>query len=136
MDGDVVEVGDVLVVDDNPGDLRLIEEAFQASALEPTIHTTNTREEALEFLSRCREDRGTPNPVLVLLDWNLSQTTGEEVLEAAKSGERCLPVIVMTGSLVETSALGSTVEKADLITEKPTDPSEYVERIRSVLIER
>lgn len=124
---------DILVVDDNPGDLRFIEEAFQAAAIDSTIYTTNTNDEALEFLSRCGEDDGTPSPVLVLLDWNLSKTTGEEVLEAAKSGDCQIPVIVMTGSHPETSALESTIEKADMVIEKPTDPDEYIEHVHSLL---
>lgn len=126
-------VGDILVVDDNPADHRFIEEAFQESTLDPTIHSTTTLNDALEFLSRCRHEDGLPSPVLILLDWNLSRSTGEEVLEAAKSGDRNIPVIVMTGSQPETTALEPTPESADLVIEKPTDPDEYVEHIHSLL---
>lgn len=126
-------VEDILVVDDNPADLRFIEEAFRKSALEPTIHTTTKRNDALEFLSRCRNVDGSPSPVLVLLDWNLSRSTGEEVLEAAKLGDRDTPVIVMTGSQSKTRALESTVEKADLVFEKPTEPDGYIKAVRSIL---
>lgn len=119
----------ILVVDDNPADVRFIEEAFQESALDPPIHTTSTRDEAIEFL----HDDGSPNPALVLLDWNLSRATGEEVLEAARSGDCHIPVIVMTGSSTATSTLGSTIEGTDLVFEKPTEPDGYINAVRSVL---
>lgn len=69
---------------------------------------------------------------MVLLDQNLAQTTGKEVLEAAKSGEKDIQVIVMSGSQAETSCLKSTIEKADLVIEKPTDPEGYINSVCSV----
>lgn len=133
MEGDGAEVEEILVVDDNPADRRFIEEAFRESAFDPTLHTTSTRDEALTFLTRCRDEDESPNPVLVLLDWNLSQTTGAEVLDTATSGDRSIPVIVMTGGPTETTALEPNLEKADLVIEKPTDPAEYIDAVRSVL---
>lgn len=133
MQDDGVGIEDVLVVDDNPADCRFIEEAFEASALDPEIHIRSTRDDAMEFLSQWRHGDGAPNLDLVLLDWNLSRTTGEEVLEAAKSGDNAIPVIVITGSHPNQSASDSSVDDADLVLEKPTDPETYINAVRSVL---
>jgi DNA-binding response OmpR family regulator len=134
MHNEGMGIADLLVVDDNPADLRFVEEAFRESALEPTIYTSSTREDdALRFLSRCDDDDHAPDPVLVLLDWNLSRSTGQAVLEAAKSGDSPTPVIVMTGGQVETSTGRAAIEGADLVIEKPTDPAGYVDAVRSVL---
>lgn len=126
-------VDDILVVDDNPADRRFIQEAFQKSSLDPTIHTASTQDEALAFLSRWQNEDGSPNPALVLLDWNLAQTTGADVLEAAKSSAHDILVIVMTGSDPERSALEPPVEMADKVIKKPTDPADYIEYVQSVL---
>ena len=130
MDGDNVD--NILVVDEHPGDIRFIEEAFRASALDPTIHTSTSSDEALQFLSDHGGDDGAVNLDVILLDWNLARTTGKEVLEAAKSVEEDIPVIVMTGSEAETSILESTIEKADLIIERPTKPDEYIDSVCSI----
>lgn len=108
MDGGGGEVENILVVDDNRGDIRFIEEAFHASAVDPTIHPTTTSDDGLDFPSRRGEYERAPIPNVILLDWNLPQTTGEEVLQAAKSGETPIPVIVMTGSQAVTRELQST----------------------------
>jgi DNA-binding response OmpR family regulator len=134
MHNEGMGIADLLVVDDNPADLRFVEEAFRESALEPTIYTSSKREDALRFLSRCDDDNDdTPDPTLVLLDWNLSRSTGQAVLEAAKSSDSPTPVIVMTGGQVETSTGRAAIEGADLVIEKPTDPAGYVDAVRSVL---
>lgn len=127
------ELGEILIVDDNPGDIRLIKEAFKASSFDPTIHTATTTDDALAFLSRKKGTADSPSPALVLLDWNLSQTTGEDVLDAAKSMESQIPVIVMSGSDPETPVLDSAIDRADLVVEKPTEPEEYVESVLSVI---
>lgn len=135
MDDGVADVEDILIVDDNRGDIRFIEEAFHTSALDPIIHPTTTSDDARDFLCQRGEYEGVPNPDVILLDWNLPQTTGEEVLHAAKSGETPIPVVVMTGSLAETRELQSTASKADLVIEKPTEPDGYIEAVHSLFPE-
>lgn len=129
-------ITDILVVDDNPGDRRFIEEAFKNSQLDPTLHKLKSRDEALNFLSQRGKHESAPEPDVILLDWNLSQTTGEEVLKAAKSDDSEIPVVVMTGSTPETSRVDSAFSQADLIIEKPTTPEGYIESIRSVFADQ
>lgn len=131
MDIGIEDVEDILLVDDNPGDIRLIEEAFRESPLDPTIHATKTRDEAVDVLFRRGQHEGTPRPDLVLLDWRLSQETGEEVVEAAKSGVLDIPVVVMTGSKSGLECIESSVPAADEYIQKKTDPQAYIDILRS-----
>lgn len=125
------DVEDILLVEDNPGDVRLIKEAFSASPFEPTIHSTKTREEALDFLYQRGDYESVPRPDLVLLDWNLARHTGEEVIEAAKSGNPAIPVVVMSGSKQGLQQIESSTPAADEYIEKQTDPQKYIEILRS-----
>lgn len=125
--------GKLFVVDDNPRDIRFIEEAFISSELTPTIHTVNTRDEALDLIHQRNEYEDTPRPDVVLLDWRLSQTTGKEVLDAAKSVSPPIPVVIMTSSKPQIESEKALVSRADQIIEKPTEPEKYVELLRPYL---
>lgn len=131
MDVGIEDVEDILVVEDNPGDIRLIEEAFSASPLDPTIHSTKTRDEALDLIFQCGEYEAVSRPDLVLLDWNLSQHTGNEVIEAAKSADPPIPVVVMTGVKSGLQRMESSAPAADEYIEKQTDPQAYIDILRS-----
>lgn len=131
MDVGIEDVEDILLVDDNPGDIRLIEEAFRESRLDPTIHATKRRDEAIDVLFRRNGHEEAPRPDLVLLDWRLSQETGEAVVEAAKSGELSVPVVVMTGSSSGLGRIESAAPAADGYIEKQTDPQAYIDVLRS-----
>lgn len=131
MDVGIEDVDEILLVEDNPGDIRLIKEAFKESPLDPTIHTAKTREEALDFLHQRGEYDEAPRPGLILLDWNLSQHTGEEVIKTAKSNEPAIPVMVMSGSSQGLQRLESTTPDADEYIKKQTDPEKYIDILRS-----
>lgn len=60
---------DLLVVEDNPGDIRLIEEVFEESSLGTTVHSVSTGEDALDFVNQYGEYEEAPRPDVVLLDW-------------------------------------------------------------------
>lgn len=124
---------DVLVVDDNPGDRRFIAEALRTSDLDLTVQTVKTRDEALDLLSRRGEYEDESEPAVVFLDWNLSRETGEEVLRIAKSVSSSISVVVITGSESQIENAQSTLSRADMYVEKPTDPSGYIELLRSLL---
>lgn len=125
--------GELFVVDDNPGDIRFIEEAFSFSELTPTLHTANTRDEALDFIHRRNEYEDRPRLDVVLLDWRLSQTTGEAVLDAARSVTPPIPVVVISTSEPQMESENASLSKADRIIEKPTEPERYVELLRPYL---
>lgn len=126
-------VYDVLVVDDNPGDRRFIEEAFQASQLDLEVHTAKTKDEALDMIRRRGDYEDALEPAAILLDWNLSEKTGREVVSAAKSGSSDIPVIVMSGSKSQIKDVKSAFSDVEMYIEKPTEPEGYVEQVRSLL---
>lgn len=125
-------IENLLVVDDNPADIRFIEESIDGSELHPTIHPATTAETALEFVHQRGEYRGTPDPDVVLLDWNLSRTTGKEVLTAIKSACPATSVVVMTGSQAQAKELETSVSGADMYIQKPPEPEGYIDALRSV----
>lgn len=125
--------GELFVVDNNPGDIRFIEEAFTNSELTPTIRSVNTKGEALDLIHRRNEYENTPRPDVVLLDWRLSQTTSKEILDATKSVTPPTPVVVMTTSKPRMQSEDEPVSQADQIIEKPTDPKRYVELLQPYL---
>ena len=131
MEVGIEEWEDILIVEDNPGDIRLIEEAFKSSSLDPTLHTARTCEEALDILFQRGEYAGVPSPDLVLVDWNLSHQTGDEMVQAVNSVDSAIPVVVMTGSKQELQRVESSAPAADEYIEKQTDIQAYIDILRS-----
>lgn len=129
--GSLEGVEDLLVVDDNPAEIRLLEEAFNGSQFDPSIYPVTTKDEALDFMNQKGEYKDIPKPDVILLDWHLSTATGEEVLEAARSLDHPIPVVVMTGSKPELNALESSLPPDERYIEKQTDPEAYIEILRS-----
>lgn len=132
MKNEVEGMKHLLVIDDNPGDVRFIEEAFENSSLSPTIYSASTADEAIAFLKQPEEDSTVPVPDVVLLDWNLPKTTGEEVLDSIRTTHPDLPVVLMTNSEYKKEIVQSPEMQADLLKQKPTKPQEYIEIIRSL----
>jgi two-component system, chemotaxis family, response regulator Rcp1 len=90
----------ILLVEDNPGDIRLIQEAFKESGLCGRLNITRDGEQALAFLRREGEYKDSPRPAFVLLDLNLPRKDGREVLAEIKKEEslRQIPVIILSTS--------------------------------------
>jgi len=91
---------EILLVEDNPGDARLTQEALRGGNLRNTLHLVPDGVAALAFLRREEPYRSVPRPDLILLDLNLPRMDGRELLGIIKSHEdwRCIPVIVLTTS--------------------------------------
>ena len=125
---------DVLLVEDNPGDVRLIEEAFAEVDVEVTFHTATDGDEALTILHECTDDSSSPYPDLVLLDLNLPRVNGFDVLEALRTEATYppIPVIVLTGSEAEEDVRKSYRESANAYLTKPAGPDEFVDLAEAV----
>lgn len=123
---------DLLVVEDNPGDIRLIEEAFKESSLGTTVHAVSTGEDALDFVNKHGAYEAVPRPDAVLLDWSLPEMDGEAVLRNLKTDFPGIPVVIMTGSNPLKEAVESMTSQADAYLTKPTEPDAYVEVLRSL----
>lgn len=125
----------ILLVEDNSGDVRLIEEAFADGNIANPLHTVTEGQAALDFINQRGEYEGVPRPDIILLDLNLPKVDGEEVLHKIKHHSELdeVPVIVLTGldeNLIESRDLDHDADE-DEVLEKPIDPGEFVEMIRS-----
>lgn len=126
----------ILLVEDNPGDVRLIEEAFSDGNIENTLNAVNDGQAALDFLNQRGEYEDAPRPDIVLLDLNLPKVDGEDVLHEIKHHPELdhAQVIVLTGmdeDLIKSRDLDHDADE-DAILEKPVDPGEFVEVIQSL----
>ncbi|GAA3438237.1 response regulator [Kutzneria kofuensis] len=129
-----VEVVDVLLVEDDPGDVLMTREAFEHHKLRNKLHVVADGVEALQFLRREGEYADAPRPGLVLLDLNLPRKDGREVLAEIKSDEslRSIPVVVLTTSEAEEDILRSYDLHANAYVTKPVDFDRFIDVIRQI----
>ena len=129
-----VEVIDVLLVEDDPGDVLLIREAFEDNKVHNNLHVVSDGVEALQFLRREGQYAGRPTPDLVLLDLNLPRKDGREVLAEIKSDPalRSIPVVVLTTSKAEEDILRSYDLHANAYVTKPVDFNRFIDVVRQI----
>jgi chemotaxis family two-component system response regulator Rcp1 len=124
----------VLLVEDNPGDVRLMREALRnGDSQEKKLDAVEDGEEALAYLHRRFPYTDAPKPDLIFLDLNLPKKDGREVLHEIKQDEelRRIPVIVLTTSEAEKDISRVYELHANCYIKKPTDLDEYMEVIRA-----
>lgn len=126
------DIYDLLLVEDNPGDIRFIEEAFSTSPLAVTVHSVSRTDAALGFLQRRGDYAKVPKPDLVFVNWNLVETTVDEVVTTLQAEYSHIPVVLLTDSKTRVETSQSPMPQADLLTEKPTDPEGYLEIVSSI----
>ncbi|WP_121742120.1 response regulator [Natronorubrum halophilum] len=127
------EPAQILLVEDNPGDVRLTQEAFKQGRIENELHVVSDGNEALKFLYQRGGYADVPRPDLILLDLNLPKKDGEEVLEELKgdSDLQAIPVIVLTSSRAEEDVVRSYELHANAYLTKPVDPDDFIETVRA-----
>jgi CheY-like chemotaxis protein len=125
---------EILLVEDNPGDVRLTQEAFRDAQIENTLHVARDGAEAMAFLERSVAQAAAPSPDIVLLDLNLPRKNGEEVLEEVREDPslRRLPVIILTSSEAESDVVKSYELNANAYLTKPVDPGEFIDTVQSL----
>ncbi|AUV83229.1 two-component system response regulator [Salinigranum rubrum] len=130
-DGDPVEI---LLVEDNPGDVRLTQEAFKELQLTNEMSVVTDGAEALDFMHRRGEYASVSLPDLVLLDLNLPKVDGIEVLKQLKSDPELkrVPVIVLTSSSAEDDIIKSYENYTNAYITKPVNPDQFVAVVRSM----
>lgn len=128
------EPADILLVEDNPGDVRLTEEAFDGGSIRNSLHVTVDGVEALDFLKKRGEYEDAPCPDIVLLDLNLPRKDGEVVLSEIRDDPDLeqLPVIVLTSSDAQEDVVKSYEHQANAYLTKPVDPTEFIDVIQSI----
>ena len=124
---------EILLVEDNPGDVRLIEEALMEGRIANTVHTATDGEEALDFLYQRDEFTDSPRPDLILLDLDLPRINGDEVMAEIKGSPELqeIPVVILTGSEAQSDVAKSYELKANAYLVKPVDSEEFIELVRS-----
>lgn len=124
---------DILLVEDNPGDVRLTQEAFRQANLAIDLDVVRDGEAALDYLYQRGEYEDAPVPGLILLDLNLPKVDGMDVLETIKAEPelRRVPVIVLTGSGAEEDVVESYENYVNAYLTKPIDPDEFVDLVTS-----
>jgi DNA-binding response OmpR family regulator len=128
----------VLIVEDNKGDVSLIEEAIETTRLALTLHVVNDGEQAVRFFDRIDSDPDLCCPALVILDINLPKKQGDEVLKHMRQSRRCARSLVIA---ISTSNSARDREKmttlgVDGYFHKPSDYNEFMklgDMIKAVL---
>ncbi len=125
---------ELLLVEDNPGDVELTREALEEARVRNRLHVVSDGEEALAFLRREGRHADAPRPDLVLLDLNLPRLGGREVLAAIKQSDdlRRIPVVVLTTSEAEKDVLGAYELHANAYIVKPVDLDQFLGVVRSI----
>ncbi|RCV52312.1 response regulator [Marinitenerispora sediminis] len=125
---------EVLLVEDDPGDVLMAREAFEEREAGGRLHVVPDGIEALRFLRREGEYADAPRPHLVLLDLNLPRKDGREVLAEVKRDEELahIPVVVLTTSESEEDVMGSYRLHANAYVAKPVDFDQFVRVVRRI----
>ena len=125
---------EVLLVEDDPGDVLMTREAFEDYKVRNRLHVVNDGADAMSFLRREGEYADVPRPDLVLLDLNLPRMDGREVLQAIKSDDdlASIPVVVLTTSEAEDDVLRSYSLHANAYVTKPVDFERFIEVVRQI----
>lgn len=125
---------DVLLVEDDPGDVLMTREAFAENKVANRLAVVSDGVSALQFLRKEGEHADAPTPDLVLLDLNLPRMDGREVLAAMKSDDelRRIPVVVLTTSEAEEDVLRSYSLHANAYVTKPVDFERFIDVVRQI----
>lgn len=127
-------LAEILLVEDNEGDIELTREAFEDAKLRNNLHIAEDGDRALDFLFKRNGHESAPTPDIILLDLNLPKTNGREVLEKIKSDEqlKAIPTIVLTSSQADRDVVESYALHANCYIVKPVDAIKFMEVVQQV----
>ncbi len=125
---------EILLVEDNPGDVRLTREAFKEAKVRNNLHAVGDGVEAMEFLRREGEHASAPRPDLILLDLNLPRKDGREVLAEVKEDPelRRIPVVILTTSKAEEDIARTYDLHANCYIAKPVDFDRFIDVVKKI----
>ncbi len=125
---------EILLVEDNPGDIRLIEENLKEFKVCNNLHVVNDGVEAMAFLRKTGQYRDAPTPDLVLLDLNLPKKDGREVLEEIRADKdlTTIPVVILSSSKAEEDITKAYKLHANCYISKPVDLDQFVRIVRAI----
>lgn len=125
---------EILMVEDNPGDVRLTREAFKEGKVRNELHVAEDGVAALDFLYRRPPHQQAPRPDLILLDLNLPKKDGREVLETIKSDPslKTIPVVILTTSQAEEDVIRAYHLSANCYVTKPVDFEQFMRIVQTI----
>ena len=129
-----VNSANILLVEDNPGDVRLTKEAFKEAKVNNNLHIVSDGVEAMDFLRRKGKYIEAPRPDIILLDLNMPKKNGREVLAEIKADPDLMriPVLVLTISQAEEDILKSYNLHANCYIQKPVDINKFIDVVKSI----
>ena len=124
---------EILMVEDNPGDVRLTREAFKEGKVRNELHVAEDGVAALDFLYRRPPHQQAPRPDLILLDLNLPKKDGREVLETIKSDPslKTIPVVILTTSQAEEDVMRAYNLNCNCYVTKPVDFEQFMRIVQT-----
>lgn len=131
---DLPKAVNILLVEDNPGDVRLVVESLKESKRPTNLITVKDGVEAMAYLHREGIYANEVQPDIILLDLNLPRKNGQEVLKEIKKdpGLKRIPVIVLTASSAERDIINSYDLNANCYITKPVSLEQFTEVIKSI----
>ena len=125
---------DVLLIEDDPGDILLTREAFEHHKIRNTLRVARDGQEGLDFLYQRGAHEDAPQPDLILLDLNLPKYDGRQLLERIKSDPHLchIPIVVLTTSAAEEDILHSYQLHANAYVTKPVGADKFMSAIRQI----
>lgn len=131
---DIGKLVDILLIEDNPGDVRMTQEVLKESKILNKMYVIEDGVEAMAFLRREGKYANAPRPDLILLDLNLPRKDGHEVLAEVKSddGLKRIPVVVLTISEAEDDILKSYDLHGNCYIIKPIDFKGFIKVVKSI----
>ena len=125
---------EILLVEDNPGDVRLTQEAIREAKIRNRLNVVTDGEEAVAYVRRQGNFADQPRPDLILLDLNLPKKDGREVLQDLKSDPDLhrIPVVVLTSSAAEQDILSTYDLYANAYVTKPVDLEQFMHVVASI----
>ena len=125
---------EILLVEDNPADVRLTQEALKGAKVRANLRVVDNGEAALAFLQREGDYASAPRPDLIFLDLNMPRMDGRTVLRKIKNNPKldCIPVIVLSSSDAEEDVVGSYKLHASCHVAKPPDIATFEQAMRAI----
>ncbi|MBC8179072.1 MAG: response regulator [Desulfobacteraceae bacterium] len=125
---------EILLVEDNPGDIRLTQEGLKEGKVWNNLHVAMDGEEAMAFLNKEEKYADMPKPDLILLDLNLPKKDGQEVLAEIKADEKLkrIPVVILTTSEADEDILRSYDLHANCYITKPVDLPRFMTVVKAI----
>lgn len=134
MKKSAIKLIDILIVEDNDGDARLIREVLNDNKIFSSLYLARDGVEAMDFLNNKGKYKTSPKPDLIILDLNLPRKDGREVLAEIKSNEelKYIPTVIMTISQAEEDILKSYNLHANCYITKPIDLNQFIKVVKSI----